>query len=138
MVSLNLHLRDTKKYIDFSEKRAFWCHKPKHLHFFTKNTLQRPVQHLIKCCYFEVGNLDVLQTSGISMDIDPAPFWVNLYLSKHKCDVTGNLMEEDTAQTKKVYGTFQFIDDLCALNGGRKVIQKMYPKELFGTKVRTF
>ena len=25
-----------KKYIDFSENRAFWCHEPKHTHFFTK------------------------------------------------------------------------------------------------------
>ena len=46
-----------KKYIDFSENRAFWYHKLKHLHFFAKNSLQITVQHLIKCCYCEVGNL---------------------------------------------------------------------------------
>ena len=29
-----------KIYIDISENTTFWCHKPKHLHFFTKNSLK--------------------------------------------------------------------------------------------------
>ena len=49
------------------------------------------------------------------MDIDSAPFWANLYISKHKCDFIGNLIEEDTALAKTFHGTFQFIDDLCDL-----------------------
>lgn len=31
IISLNAHLRDNKKYIDFSRNRAFWYHKPKHI-----------------------------------------------------------------------------------------------------------
>ena len=53
-------------------------------HFITKNSLERAVQYLIKCRHFEVGNLTVLQTISISMGINPAPFWANLYLSKHE------------------------------------------------------
>ena len=49
-----------KKYIDFSYNLAFWSHKLKHKNFFTKSSLKRAVEHLIKCCYFEVGNKVVL------------------------------------------------------------------------------
>ena len=47
-------------------------------------------------------------------------------------------MKSDIVQAKKFHKTFQFIDNLCALNDGGKAIQKMYPKELTGTEVRTF
>lgn len=44
-----------KKCINFSGNTTLWCYKLKHLDFFTKNSLQRSEQHLLKCCYFEVG-----------------------------------------------------------------------------------
>ena len=61
-------------------------------HFFKKNSLKRAVQHLIKCCH-EVGNLTVLQTIGISIDL--TPFCANLYLSKHECNFMDKLIKED-------------------------------------------
>ena len=36
-----------------------------------------------------MGNLTVLQTTGIPISIDPVPFWVNLYQSKYDCDFMG-------------------------------------------------
>ena len=47
--------------MDFSGNGVFWCHKPKHVHFFIKNDLQRTVEYLIESFYFEVGNLTILQ-----------------------------------------------------------------------------
>ena len=52
------------------------------------------------------------------MGIDPAPFWANLYLSKHECDFKGKLIRENIAQAKTFPETVRFIDDLCALNDG--------------------
>ena len=49
-----------KKCINFSGNTTLWCYKLKHLDFFTKNSLQRSEQHLLKCCYFEVGNLTII------------------------------------------------------------------------------
>ena len=82
---MTLHLAEAiKKRIDFSGNLTFWCHKIEHLYFFIKNSLQW-AENLIKCCYFKVGNLTVLQTIGIPMDIDPAPVWAYLYLLEHEC-----------------------------------------------------
>lgn len=37
-------------------------------------------------CFIEMGNLTVLQTITIPLCINPAPFWVNLYLSEYESD----------------------------------------------------
>ena len=71
--------------------------KPKDLHFFTKKPLQRTVQHLIKCFYFEVGNHSVLQTTGIPIGIDLVSFWAHLYLSKLECDIMSKLTRKNFA-----------------------------------------
>ena len=42
-----------------------------------------------KCCYFEAGNLTVLETTGIRMGIDPAFFRATLNLLKR--DFVSNL-----------------------------------------------
>ena len=122
-----------KKYIDFSSYNAYWCNKPKHKNFFVKNSLKRAVEHLIKCCYFEVGNLVLLQIIGIPMGIDPAPFWANLYLSKYECDFMKKIIKADVARARMFHGTFRFIDDLCAMNDGgefERSYKEIYPKEL--------
>ena len=63
----------------------------------------------------------------------PAPFWANLYLSKHECEFMGKLNKEDIARAKTFHGTFRFTDVLCAFNDGRKFqksYKKVYSKEL--------
>ena len=131
MISLNLHLGEVIKI--HSQNTASWYHKPEPSHSFTTNSLQRPVQHLFKCYFFEVRNSSVLQTIGIPMSIYPAPFWANLYLPKDECDFMGKLITENIAWTRKFDGTFRFIDDLWAGNNWIK-FQKSYkeiqPKEL--------
>ena len=110
------------------------------MHFFTKNSLRRKVQHLIKFCYLQVGNVTVLQTTGIPMGIHPVPFWINLYQSKHECDFMVKLIKKNIARAKTFLGNLRCIADLCALNNGG-YFQKSFKENLpQGTdaKVRIF
>ena len=45
---------------------------------FTKENVTLTIRHITKECYFTVGNSVSIQTIGISMGIDPSPFWANL------------------------------------------------------------
>ena len=81
-----------EKHIDLSRNKAFGVIK-KRIHIFTGNSLQREVRYPIKRYYFEVRNLNMLQTTGISVGIKripvgikPAPSQTNLYLSKDEYD----------------------------------------------------
>ena len=59
-------------------KKAFWSsHKD---NIFNKDNIKLAIRHLIRECYFTVGNKLFIQTIGIPMGIDPAPFWDTLYL----------------------------------------------------------
>ena len=70
-----------KTFILVNKFSAYWSNMPSGLINFSKLSLKEVVNHLIGKCYFQVGNLCLLQTTGTSMGIDPAPFWANLYLS---------------------------------------------------------
>ena len=63
-----------KNYLIFLKIQFSGCLKPNPLHFCLKNPLQGTVQHFVKCSSFEVGNLTLLQTIGIPIGIDEAPF----------------------------------------------------------------
>ena len=41
--------------------------------------LKTAINHLIANCYFNVENVTTKQEFGISMGIEPAPFWENLF-----------------------------------------------------------
>ena len=126
-----------KKYLAFSGKRAFWTKNKANQHF-TQGTLKVAVKHLITCCYFVLGNLLFIQTIGMPMGIDPAPFWANIYLymyeSKYIASLTKiNSSKEDKILAKRFHATSRFIDDLLALNDGGKfgkVHKKIYSKEM--------
>ena len=92
MISLNSYFRMIIKNALISLETELFGVINLNIHFFKKNSLERAVQHLIKCCH-EVRNLTVLQTVGISIDL--APFCANLYLSKHECDFMDKLIKED-------------------------------------------
>ena len=47
---------------------------------FTTSTLKKAVNFLLKNCYFELGNRIFGQINGISMGLDLAPFFSNLFL----------------------------------------------------------
>jgi len=96
---------------------------------FTKDDIKLAITHLIKECYFTVGNS--LQTIGIPMGIDPAPFWANLYLYKFEYRFMRDLLKSDSTKARKFHGSLCFIDDLrLCLNDGDEFgssFKKIYP-----------
>ena len=109
---------DSNKKIDFSLKNVFWSNKPRTKSFFTKASLKRTVHFIIENSYFIVGNVLLLQTVGILMGTDPAPFWSNLYLYNYISKYTANLTRTNNLIGRQFHSTFRFIDYLCALNTG--------------------
>ena len=61
-------------------RNAFWSSRKDNV--FNKRNIKLAIKHLIRECYFTVGDKVFIQTIGIPMGIDPAPFWANLYLYK--------------------------------------------------------
>ena len=112
-------------------KNAFWSsHKD---NIFNKDNIKLAIRHLIRECYFTVGNKLFIQTIGIPMGIDPAPFWANLYLYKFENNFMMNLRKSDIAKSRKFHGCARFIDDLVCLNDGGEFndsYKEIYPNEL--------
>ena len=96
---------------------AFWSRNRKGTGF-TKNSLKMAVTHLIKNCYFSVGNVVMRQAIGIPMGIDPAPFWANLFLYTYEEEFVSNLIKTNKMEARHFHATKRFIDDLCAINVG--------------------
>ena len=122
----------TRKFIGFSTNCAFWTNNKKNEHF-TKSSLKNAITHLITQCYFTIGNCVLLQTIGIPMGIDPAPFWANLHLHKYEGDFINKLIHSDKLRVRKYHGAYRFIDDQCCINDSGdfgKSFHEIYPPEL--------
>ena len=87
------------------------------------------MQFLIEISYFTVG---------IPMGIYPAPFWANLYLYNYESKYITNSIRINKLKGRRFYSTFQFIDNLGALNDGGekwnridkgKFMYKMFDKQ---------
>ena len=124
-------LGGNRESICIRNKEAFWSSYSNNT--FTKENIKLAIKHLIMECYFTVGNDVFIQTIGIPMGIDPAPFWANLYLYKFEYQFMKNLITSDNIRSRKFHGCFRFIDDLISLNDGdefKKSINEIYPDEL--------
>ena len=122
----------TRTFIGFSTNCAFWTNNKKNEHF-TKSSLKNAITHLITQCYFTIGNCVLLQTIGIPMGIDPAPFWANLHLHKYEGDFINKLIHSDKLRARKYHGAYRFIDDQCCINDSGdfgKSFREIYPPEL--------
>ena len=122
-----------KQYIGFSSTKAFWLKKRKGKNYFSKSSLKRILKHLIVDSYFQVGNKLLVQSIGIPMGIDPAPFWANLYLYKYECAFVSELTHGHIQRARKFHGCSRFIDDMCCLNDGSefgKSYKDIYPESL--------
>ena len=53
------------------------------------------MQYLIENSFFTVGNVLLLQTVDISMGIDCAPFWTNLWFQKYESKYITNLIRKN-------------------------------------------
>ena len=113
---------------------AYWGNIMKNSVCFTNTSLKCAVKHLIKNCYFNVGNHIMRQAIGIPMGIDPAPFWANLFLySYEEKYVNGLVKNNQKVKAMKFHSTSRFIDDLCAINDGGEfgnVFHNIYPDSL--------
>ena len=123
------------KYIVISAfGNVYWAKKkPKTSTSFSRNSLKDALKHLVRKCYFTVGNTIMRQAIGIPMGIDPAPFWANLFLYQYEHRYMDTLITGNNKNARHFHATKRFMDDLCALNDGNlfeKVYQEIYPDEL--------
>merc|ERR1712055_637257 len=119
-----------RQYIGVNDKIAFWSSN--RYKNFSKNDIKLAIKHLICECYFTVGNSVFIQTIGIPMGIDPAPFWANLYLYKFEHRFMKSFGSSDVT-ARKFHGCSCFIDDLVCLNDGNKLsnsFEEIYPSDL--------
>ena len=120
-----------RKYIGINNKIAFWSsYKYKN---FSKKDIKLAIKHLICECYFTIGNSVFIQTIGIPMGIDPAPFWANLYLHQFENRFMKDLLKSDIMTARRFHGCSRFIDDLLCLNDDGKFndsYRKIYPRDL--------
>ena len=122
-----------RNYLGFNEYSTFWMKKRKGKQYFSKNRLKALVDHLITNTYFEVGNLLILQSIGIPMGIDPAPFWANLYLYFYEDKFITALISTDKVRARKFLNAMRFIDDECNLNDSKEFsrsVLEIYPSHL--------
>ena len=122
-----------KKAIAFTTNSAYWTNNLKTSNHFTKTSLKNALRLLILESYFTIGNVVLLQTIGIPMGIDPAPFWANLHLYKYESEYITKLIHTDKAKARKYHGAHRFIDDQCCINDSGDFgnsYQEIYPNEL--------
>ena len=65
-----------RKSIRIEGKNAFWSSRKDNI--FNKESIKLVLRHLLRECYFTVGDKVFIKTIGICMGIHPAPFSVNL------------------------------------------------------------
>ena len=123
----------TKNYLGYTDTKIFWKKKPSRKKTISRSQLKSLVKHLITRTYFIVGNLVILQSIGIPMGIDPAPFWANLYLHFYEHKFITNLMSNDKIRARKFLNAMRFIDDECNINDHGEFSRsfgEIYPQEL--------
>ena len=60
-----------------------------------QTSFKTAINHLIKNCYFNVGNMTMKQAMSIPVEIDPAPFWANLFLYSYEEEYMSSLISSD-------------------------------------------
>ena len=80
-----------------------------------------------------VGNSLLRQEIDIPMEINPAPFWSNLFLYTPGNEYMSEFISTDKVKARHFHATKRFIDDLGTLNDGdvfNDVYKDIYPPEL--------
>ena len=109
------------KYISVSDKfHASWSKRNYKNPCFSERGVKIAVKHLIENCYFTVGKPVLRQAIGIPMDIDPAPFWANLFCYSYEEDYISDMIKSDKVRAHHFQACMRFIDDLLRLNDGGK------------------
>ena len=121
-----------RKFISIKGNSCFFS-RTKQETSFTKEQVKMMVDHLVTQAFFTFGNLVFLQTIGIPMGIDPAPFWANLYLYHYESRFITHLSKTDRYRGFKFRNCFRFIDDACSINDSDEFSNSygdIYPKDL--------
>ena len=129
----NLPSEKLKKYITVTEYKTYWSKKKYGENTFTKTDVKTMLSHLILQCNFQFENKVFLQTIGIPMGIDPAPFWANLYLYFYEKNYIMSVMKNNTKKALMFRNASRFIDDEVNLNDRGEFgasCREIYPTEL--------
>ena len=121
-----------KRYLAIIGDNSYWTNK-KSSNSYTKETIKQLITHLIRGCYFQLGNHIFLQKIGIPMGIDPAPFWANLYLYYYEQKFVNEKSKADPHLARKFKFASRFIDDEANLNDNGefgKNWREIYPNAL--------
>ena len=100
---------------------------------YTKESIIRAVDFLIRNCYFRLGDKLFRQDIGIPMGSDPAPAFANLFLFHYESSWLDSIKKSNNILARKFGQVFRYIDDLLALNDGHSFethFHKIYPLEL--------
>ena len=132
----------TRSFIDIDNNgKAHWrTTKGKHIYSFSKDLIIHSIKYVIQHCYFQIGTTIFLQTIGVPMGGDPAPFWENLFLFYYEHGWLKEMKKSNNILARKFGNTFRFIDDLLAINDGgefEKYHKDIYPEELILKKENT-
>ena len=92
--------------------KACWVKKVNGCIRFTCNLLKTTVKHLIENCFFTVANITLKQDKGISMGIDPALFWANLFLYFYQNQFMTELISNNEIKYQHFHSIKVFTDDL--------------------------
>ena len=114
---------------------AYWVHKggDNSSCVYTKESIVRAVDFLIRNCYFRLGDKLFRQDIGIPMGSDPAPAFANLFLFHYESSWLDSVKKSNNILARKFGQVFRYIDDLLALNDGHSFerhYHEIYPSEL--------
>ena len=103
----------TRDYIIINKQGcASWSSKKRGHHFvFTKPLLKEAIKFLLHNCFFSIGNIILIQVTGIPVGSDPAPFFANLFLAHKEADWVKAQRKLGTINVRKINNSFRFIDD---------------------------
>ena len=114
---------------------ASWVHKggEQSSCVYTKESIVKAVDFLIRNCYFKLGDKLFRQDIGIPMGSDPAPAFANLFLFHYESSWLDTVKKSNNILARKFGQVFRYIDDLLALNDGHSFerhFHEIYPPEL--------
>ena len=95
--------------IGFLATSIFWISKGLGKRYYTEKSLIESIMFLIKSCCFTIGKMMLKQYIGITMGIDPAPFWANLFIYLFDSKNVQNLISKKPTRAYKYRATSQFI-----------------------------
>ena len=120
-----------QKYLAVYEKCARWVNKPRESTLaWNCSELKTAIKYLIFHSFLKIGNKIFLQTIGIGIGSDPAPFIANLYLFSYEFSFMEVKTKNAFSVAKKLNKSKRYIDDLISINSNGAIanfLPEIYP-----------